>query len=141
MDKGADRGRYLAPEVYGQSSDQGIVNNRISKIQNASISTVAKQAIGSQEMLSKALEATKLDSKQARNLTTQLKTGRTESSGDKLLRDVPLTKAEKVEASNKAIEQVGQNAFANEVQGSEVPQQTSESDQAPAKIKETQDNK
>lgn len=141
VDKGAERGRYLAPEVYGQSTDQGIVNNRISKIQNASISTVAKQAIGSQEMLSKAVEATKLDSKQARNLTTQLKTRRTESSGDKVLRDVPLTKAEKVEASNKAIEQVGQNAFTNEVQGSEVPQQTSESDQAPAKIKETQDNK
>lgn len=139
VDKGADRGRYLAPGVYGQSADQGIVNNRISKIQTSSNSTVAKQAIGSQEIQSKIVEAKKVDKKQVQSLTTPLKSSRTQSSGEKVLRDVPLEKAQKTDVTAKMAELEGQSTSAGSV-SSETNNQTSGSEQAPSKSLQTPDN-
>ncbi|SRX75387.1 autotransporter outer membrane beta-barrel domain-containing protein [Aequorivita antarctica] len=141
IDKGADRGRYLSPEAYGQSADKGIFNNKVSEMRNASTPIVAKPAIATQEMQSKTVQAIKLDSQTDQNLTAPLKKSRTQSSGEKVLRDVPNVKAQEMEVSSKTLQQEGSNTLENEEKGSEVPQQTSESEKGPTKISETQDNK
>lgn len=104
VDKGADRGRYLAPEVYRQPTDKGILYDRVHNVRNASIPPAPMQVIAAQEVQSQAVEATKLDSGQVQNLNTPLNSQRTKSLGTKELRKT-LKEAEKTEVSSKTLVQ------------------------------------
>jgi hypothetical protein len=63
------------------------------------------------------------------------------NSTERILRDATLIKAEKIDVSTKTLQQEGQNNMDSEVQGSEVSQQTSDSEEAPPKTVDTQDKK
>ncbi len=118
VDKGADRGRYLAPEQYGQSADRGIFRERVSEMLSASMPSTPKQSISVQENQSQTMEASKLDSEDVQNLGTSLKSNRTKSTGVKELRNISLENVEIMEVSSKVLEQDS----GNEVQSSNTSQ-------------------
>lgn len=140
VDKGDYRGRYLSPETYGQSPEKGILSNTVNENRNALVPIVSKQTVVTQEMQSKALNAEKINMQGTQSVTVPLKKSNIKKSDERILRDAAQIKAQKIEASTKTIERAGQNTLENEVKDSEVSQQTSESEVAPAKITETQDN-
>lgn len=125
VDKGADRGRYLAPESYGQSADQGIMNRRVRETQSGSAPAIAKQAIVAEELQSSTMEV--------QNLTIPFKSMRTENSGANELRDMRVIKAQLVEASTEAMKLTEQTT-------SETTQQASENEQSPTNAIEKKDN-
>ena len=141
VDKGDYRGRYLSPETYGQSTEKGILSSTVNENRNALTPIVSKQAVVSQEVQSKTVEAKKMDAQGTQSLAVPLNKSSIKQSDERILRDATLIKAEKIDVSTKALQQLGQNTLESEGQSSEVPQQTSESEQAPTKISETQDKK
>lgn len=141
VDKGDYRGRYLSPETYGQSAEKGILSNTANKNRDALTPIVSKQAVVSQEMQLQTLDAKKVDAQETRSLTVPLNKSNIKNSTKRILRDATLIKAEKIDVSTKTLQQEGQNNMDSEVQGSEVSQQTSDSEEAPPKTVDTQDKK
>lgn len=141
VDKGDYRGRYLSPETYGQSAENGILSNTVNENRNALTPIISKQAVVSQEMQSKTLDAKKIDAQGTQSLTVPLNKSNIKKSDERILRDATLIKAEKIDVSTKTLQQEGQNTSDSEVQDSEIPQQNSESGEVPTKTTETKDNK
>ncbi|MBB6681056.1 hypothetical protein H4O20_06335 [Aequorivita sp. 609] len=73
VDKGSERGLYLTPEVYGQSADKGILRNKISGIQNKTNSHLSRNSVGTAEMQSQTLDATKINREEVLNQTMPLR--------------------------------------------------------------------
>ncbi len=108
VDKGAERGLYLAPESYGHSADRGILNNRISEMRTASRAAEPNQTIVTQEMQSRTSEAKILNREEVEKLTTPFEGRRASTLGSKEMRDVQITKADEVKVKDKILEQEGQ---------------------------------
>ena len=104
VDKGAERGLYLAPEAYGQQLDKGIQNYRMA--QSTPISNHV--SVTTQEMPIVTEDAKILDKEEIQQLTTSLKP-RPENTGPKKPRNQPITKAESINIGNKPIHREGQD--------------------------------
>jgi|26BtaG_2_1085354.scaffolds.fasta_scaffold00001_104 hypothetical protein len=116
VDKGAERGLYLAPEAYGQQPDKGIQNYRLA--QSTPISN--NISVTTQEMPIVTEDAKILDAEEVQQLTTSFKP-RPENTGLKKPRNHALTKAEITNIDNKPVSQEGQ-VLANPENNSEIIQ-------------------
>lgn len=125
VDKGADRGRYLSPEAYGQSSDKGILDKRVSEMQTSHGTATGKPGVDVQEILSKTAEAKKLNPGEVRNTMMSFQELRKENSGTRELRDRQIIKADEVKVPTKPQEQNGQESLDNVGNNTETPVQNS----------------
>ncbi|MRT17158.1 hypothetical protein F3C99_09330 [Vitellibacter sp. q18] len=137
VDKGEYRNRYLAPEAYGQPADKGILSNGPIHGKLLVAPIIAPEDVVIVEQQSNEVEATKIDSKQGRNLTTPLKKTRSESTDSKVLRDVPLTKAQQSAVSSKVLGQE-LNEKGMEAETSDLPQNNSNETQTPSTLSKGQ---
>ncbi len=132
VDKGEYRNRYLAPESYGQPADKGILSNGLLEGRPALAPAIATRAVVPQEEQSKSIEAKKLSSNEGRNLTTSIENRRANSATEKMARDLPLTAAEKREASTNTLEPAKQATAENSVEAANGSAPSSEKVQTPS---------
>lgn len=102
VDKGAERGLYLAPEAYGKGADKSIFKNRLIKDQ-PDLSNGAAKTVSSQQMHTETVEARKLDIQDQTTASSRL----IEDEGQKII------KAEVSKDTPKVLEPNSKNEITN----------------------------